>query len=142
MDLARMENHGTAAVFHAGRFAERKRSMAAENTAGNEVLCGANSYTQKYYLNPKFASLPEGIRNELQILCVKITEECGGILTLEFDEEGELNFLTRTEDGDYLFDDISSGMEIFHARIEKQELLSQLELYYKVRFLGKKDAAE
>ena len=121
---------------------KRKQNMAAENTVGNEVLCGANSYTQKYYLNPKFASLPEGIRQELQILCVKITEECGGILTLEFDEEGELNFRSQAEDGDYLFDEIGSGMEIFHARIEKQELLSQLELYYKVRFLGKKDAAE
>ena len=116
--------------------------MAAENPSGNEVLCGANSYTQKYYLNPKFASLPEGIRQELQILCVKITEECGGILTLEFDEDGELNFKTRAEDGDYLFDEIGSGMEIFHARIEKQELLSQLELYYKIRFLGKKEETE
>ena len=33
-------------------------------------------------------------------------------------------------------------MEIFHARIEKQELLSQLELYYKIRFLGKKEETE
>ena len=47
--------------------------MAGENAAEDVVLCGANSYTQKYYLNPKFASLPEGIRQELQILCVKIT---------------------------------------------------------------------
>lgn len=116
--------------------------MAGEHAAETEVLCGANSYTQKYYLNPKFASLPESIRNELQILCVKITEECGGILTLEFDEEGELNFRAQAEDGDYLFDEIGSGMEIFHARIEKQELLSQLELYYKIRFLGKKEETE
>ena len=116
--------------------------MAGENAAEDVVLCGANSYTQKYYLNPKFASLPEGIRQELQILCVKITEECGGILTLEFDEEGELNFRAQAEDGDYLFDDIGSGMEIFHARIEKQELLTQLELYYKVRFLGIRDETE
>ena len=116
--------------------------MAGEHAAEAEVLCGANSYTQKYYLNPKFASLPESIRNELQILCVKITEECGGILTLEFDEEGELNFRAQAEDGDYLFDEIGSGMEIFHARIEKQELLSQLELYYKIRFLGKKEETE
>ena len=106
------------------------------------VLCAANAYIQKYYFNEEFRILPQSVREELQILCVKITEECGGILTLEFDEDGELNFKTRAEDGDYLFDEIGSGMEIFHARIEKQELLSQLELYYKVRFLGMRDETE
>ena len=34
------------------------------------VLCGANSYTEKYYLNPDFEQLPESIKNELKILCV------------------------------------------------------------------------
>ena len=26
------------------------------------VLCGANAYEQKYYLNPEFSSLPDGYR--------------------------------------------------------------------------------
>ncbi|MBQ7535782.1 MAG: hypothetical protein IJT43_09225 [Stomatobaculum sp.] len=104
-----------------------------ENTV---VLCGANSYNEKYYLAPEFESLPESVRNELKILCVSITEECGGILTLEFDSEGNLNFVSRAEDGDYLFDDISSGMKIGRARFEHRELLEGLELYYRVRFLG------
>ena len=30
------------------------------------VLCGANSYTEKYYLNPDFEQLPESIKNELK----------------------------------------------------------------------------
>ena len=34
------------------------------------VLCAANSYERKYYLNPEFESLPESIRQELQIMCV------------------------------------------------------------------------
>ncbi len=100
------------------------------------VLCGANSYNEKFYLNPEFSALPESIRNELKILCVSITEEAGGILTLEFDDDGALNFVSRAEDGDYLFDDIASGMKIARARFECRELLEGLELYYRVRFLG------
>ena len=46
------------------------------------VLCGANSYQQKYYFNSQFKALPENIRQELQIMCVLFTEDVGGILTL------------------------------------------------------------
>ena len=100
------------------------------------VLCGANSYHQKYYLNPDFSKLPEQIRRELQILCVTITEEAGGILTLEYAPDGTLNFTVRAEAGDYLFDDIASGMKISQARFRHQELLEALELYYRVVFPG------
>ena len=31
----------------------------------NIVLCGANSYEQKFYLNDQFAGLPESIKQEL-----------------------------------------------------------------------------
>ena len=54
----------------------------------NIVLCGASSYEQKYYFNQDFASLPEAVKQELQIMCVLFTEDVGGILTLEFDEDG------------------------------------------------------
>ena len=53
----------------------------------NIVLCGASSYEQKYYFNQDFASLPEAVKQELQIMCVLFTEDVGGILTLEFDED-------------------------------------------------------
>ena len=33
------------------------------------VLCAANSYEQKYYLNPEFEMLPESIKQELNIMC-------------------------------------------------------------------------
>ena len=39
------------------------------------VLCGANSYEQKYYFNRDFAKLPEGIQQELQVMCVLFTED-------------------------------------------------------------------
>ena len=36
------------------------------------VLCGANSYEEKYYLNPDFSGLPDHIKDELKILFVPL----------------------------------------------------------------------
>ena len=52
------------------------------------VLCVANSYERKFYLNPEFASLPESIRQELQIMCVLYTEDLGGIFMVVYNEDG------------------------------------------------------
>ena len=102
----------------------------------NIVLCGASSYEQKYYFNPDFNSLPESIKQELQIMCVLYTEDIGGILTLEFDEDGNLQFKTEALDADAMYDEIGSGLKIKKLQTEKKELLESLELYYRVFFLG------
>lgn len=102
----------------------------------NKVLCGANSYEQKYYFNEEFNGLPEGIKQELQIMCVLYTEDVGGILALEFDEDGSLEFQVSSSEGDYLFDEIGSVLKIKQYQLEKRELLEALELYYKVLILG------
>ena len=100
------------------------------------VLCGANSYEEKYYLNPQFSKLPEHIRQELQIMCVLFTEDVGGILTLEFDEDGSLQFKTEALEADARFDEIGSALKIKELQRDKRELLESLEMYYKVFFLG------
>ena len=100
------------------------------------VLCGASSYVQKYYFNEKFKMLPDEIKNELKIMCVSFTEEAGGILTLEFDKSGTLNFCVRVDDGDFYFDEIESGLKISSYQRKKEELLSQLELFYRMIILG------
>ena len=102
----------------------------------NTVLCGANSYLQKYYFNQEFDSLPQEVKQELQIMCVLYTEDVGGILSLEFDEKGNLEFKVTSEEGDYLFDEIGSVLKIKQYQEEKRELLEALELYYRVFFLG------
>ena len=79
----------------------------------NIVLCGASSYEQKYYFNQDFASLPETVKQELQIMCVLFTEDVGGILTLEFDEDGSLQFKTEAMEADARFDEIGSALKIF-----------------------------
>lgn len=103
------------------------------------VLCGANSYTQKYYLNEQFSILPEQVKQELQIMCVLYTEEVGGILTLEFDEDGSLRFRSEADEHDYYYDEISAGLKIREMQQTKIELLEMLELYYRVRFMNENE---
>ena len=102
----------------------------------NVILCVASKYEEKYYLNEDFENLPAPIQRELQIMCVLYTEYIGGILTLEFDSAGNLNFITAANEGDLLFDDIGSALKIKQIREERKELLEALETYYKVFFLG------
>ncbi len=100
------------------------------------VLCGANSYEEKYYLNPDFDALPDSIKDELKIMCVLYVNDVGGILTLVYDEDGGLNFEVTSGEFDPMFDEIGSRLKIKKLRREKEELLTALQMYYKVFFLG------
>lgn len=100
------------------------------------VLCGVSAYNKKYYFNEDFKELPDGIKDELKIMCVLYTEEIGGVLTLIFDDNGDLRFETSYEEGDLLYDDIGSVLKIKQIQQTKKELLESLELFFKVFFLG------
>ena len=100
------------------------------------VLCAANSYEQKYYLNPEFEMLPETIKQELNIMCVLYTEDVGGILMVIYDEDGNLELRVDHEENDFAFDEIGSVLKIKQLQQTKQELFESLELFYKVFYLG------
>lgn len=100
------------------------------------TLCVSNAYQKKFYLNENFNELPQSIREELKIMCVLYTEDIGGILELVFDEEGNLQFKTSYEEGDFYYDEIGSVLKIKQFRNEKRELLEAVETYYRVMFLG------
>ena len=100
------------------------------------VLCGANSYEEKFYLNPDFEQLPEHVKQELKIMCVLYVHDVGGVLTLVYEENGELCFEVSSEEFDPTFDEIGSQLKIKKLQTEKRELLESLQLYYKVFFLG------
>jgi hypothetical protein len=102
----------------------------------NVVLCASNAYEKKFYLNEDFNKLPEDIKNELKIMCVLFSEEVGGILCMEYDENGTLLFKTEADETDLLYDDIACGMLIKKLQYEKRDLLESLEMFYKVFFLG------
>ncbi len=100
------------------------------------ILCGANSYEEKYYLNQDFQGLPQSIKDELKIMCVLYVNDVGGILTLVYEEDGELCFEVTSREFDPMFDEIGSQLKIKKLRQDKQDLLQSLQLYYKVFFLG------
>ena len=100
------------------------------------VLCAASSYEQKYYLNPAFESLPEAVKQELQIMCVLYTADVGGVLLLVFDENGNLELKVEHNEGDFSFDEIGSVLKIKELQNTKEELFKSLEMFYKVFYLG------
>ena len=100
------------------------------------VLCAASAYEQKFYMNPEFESLPESVRQELQIMCVLYTEDVGGILMVVFDENGNLELQVDHEENDFAFDEIGSVLKIKELQQTKRELFQSLEMFYRVFYLG------
>lgn len=95
------------------------------------VMCGASAYEQKYYFNPVYRKLPEAVKEELQILCVLFTEDVGGVLTLQFDKEGNLRLVTEYAEEDLLYDEIGAALKVKQLQMDKKELFEALELFWK-----------
>ncbi|HBA47470.1 MAG TPA: hypothetical protein DCZ91_06660 [Lachnospiraceae bacterium] len=104
------------------------------------VLCGANAYEMKYYFNERFQAIPDSIKDELHIICVLFTEEAGGILTIAFEEDGNVVLETDAKEDDIYYDEVSSGLLVSEIRRNRQELFEALRLYYKV-FILKEDVS-
>lgn len=100
------------------------------------VLCASSAYEKKFYINEDFQVLPEQIKQELQIMCVLFTEDVGGVLSLEFEEDGTLIFKVDVDEGDFYFDEIGSALKIKEIQRTKKELLESVEIFYKVFFLN------
>lgn len=100
------------------------------------VLCGASAYNRKFYLNEDFKGLPNQVKDELKIMCVLFTEDIGGIFQLVFDEDGNMEFRTSSDESDLLYDDIGCGLKIKQLQQQKQDLLEALQMYYKLLYVG------
>ena len=107
----------------------------------NVILCGANSYEQKYYFNEKFAKIPESIQEELHIICVLFTEEVGGAFMIGFDEDGSVMLITDANEDDILYDEIGAGLLVKEVQKRKSELFESLEMFYKT-FIDKQNGGE
>ncbi len=107
---------------------------------GRIVLCAANSYDKKYYFNQKFANLPRSIQDDIHVISVLFTEDCGGIFMISFDPDGEVCLQNRCEEEDITYDEVSAGLMIGQIRKNRSELLDCLSAYYRILIL-KEDAA-
>lgn len=101
-----------------------------------QVLCACSAYEQKFYLNPRYASLPQTIQDELKIISVTLTADVGGVFTMQFEEDGSLYLSTTAKENDFFYDEIGSYLKIKQIRQEHEELLEGLEEYYKAFFLN------
>lgn len=95
------------------------------------ILCGANSYEQKYYFNEQFDAIPDSIKEELHIICVLFTEEVGGAFMIGYEEDGSIVLITDADEEDILYDEIGAGLLVKEVRKRKQELFESLELFYR-----------
>ena len=93
------------------------------------VLCGANSYEEKFYMNPDFDNLPQHIKDELKIMCVLYVHDVGGILTLVFEENGELEFEVTSAEGDPMFDEIGSRLKIKEIQTDEKKQVQRQSQY-------------
>ena len=105
------------------------------------ILCGANSYEQKYYFNEKFAKIPESIQEELHIICLLFTEEVGGAFMIGFDEDGSVMLITDANEDDIFYDEIGAGLLVKEVQKRKSELFESLEMFYKT-FIDKQNGGE
>lgn len=108
---------------------------AFQEKDGRVVLCGANSYEQKYFFNQDFKNLPASVQDELHIICVLFTEEVGGVFTILFEENGGVTLETDAAEEDYLYDEVGAGLLLGEVRRKRQELLESLSLYYRAAIL-------
>ena len=115
---------------------EKSRMEAGKDENGNVVLCAASAYEEKYYFNPLFSRLPDSVQKELRIICILFTDEIGGIFAMEYNQEGNLQFLTETRDWDYQYDEIGAALMIKEIQKSRRDLLRSLELFYQVVILG------
>ena len=115
---------------------ERGRMEGGKDENGNVVLWAASAYEEKYYFNPLFSRLPDSVQKELRIICILFTDEIGGIFAMEYNQEGNLQFLTEARDWDYQYDEIGAALMIKEIQKSRRDLLRSLELFYQVVILG------
>jgi hypothetical protein len=99
------------------------------------VLAMASTYDKKYYLNNEFEQLPQSVKDELKILCVTHVAEVGGIISLLFDEEGNLLIQAFADEEDILYDEIGSQLKIKQYQRAKRDLFESLETFFKVFYI-------
>ncbi len=100
------------------------------------VLCGANGDEEKYYFNPRYARLPETVKEELQAALVLFAEHVGGTILIVFAEDGEPQLKVLPPAADIYYDEIEAGLEISRLQREKEVLFLQLKAFYLAFFGG------
>lgn len=93
------------------------------------ILISVSPYIQKYYFNEKYKELPGDIKDELMNKLAIIAENTQCIISLGFDEWGEI-FLEERHEDPVFYDDIGAALEIKEFQAQELELLKALKMWH------------
>ena len=78
-----------------------------------KIMAAASFDKQKYFLDPEYDAIPQGIKDEVQTICVYLAEKLMCTFTIGFHtESGDVYFETVRSDEILDFDDIGAELEI------------------------------
>lgn len=96
-----------------------------------EVLISVSPYVQKYYINETFSDLPEDIKETLRAKIAVIAEKTHAIISLGFNEKGEIYLEYKYEDLSYA-DEIGVELRMKKFQQEEGELLKSIKVWYMI----------
>lgn len=97
-----------------------------------DIIFGVSSYNKKYYFNPIVYGLPIDIKNEIKEIGIYFVNKVNGIFTIGFYEDGRFFIDYSFLEDDFNCDEIGARLEIKKIKKDKKELISSLNLWYKV----------
>lgn len=96
-----------------------------------EILISVSPYVQKYYINETFSDLPEDIKETLRAKIAVIAEKTHAIISLGFNEKGEIYLEYKYEDLSYV-DEIGVELRMKKFQQEEGELLKAIKVWYMI----------
>lgn len=96
-----------------------------------EILISVSPYVQKYYINEAYKDLPEDIKETLRAKLAVIAEKTHAIISLGFNEKGEIYLEYKYEDLSYV-DEIGVELRMKKFQQEEGELLKAIKVWYMI----------
>ncbi len=93
------------------------------------VLISVSPYLQKYYINDIYSDLPKDIKDTLRAKLGVIAEKTNAIISIGFDELGEVFMEQRYEDLSF-YDEIGAELRIKKFQQEEMELLKSVKMWH------------
>ena len=96
------------------------------------IIAVSNQYIMKYYSDGLINALPEDLQDQIKLILVGFTEECGGILELIYNNEfNDITFKTYSEDIDFTYDEIEAKYKLSKLEKEYESFWEELAKYIK-----------
>ena len=113
--------------------------MNENNKKENELIIAvSNQYIMKYYSDDLINALPQDLQDQIKLILVGFTEECGGILELVYNTEfNDITFKTYSEDIDFTYDEIEAKYKLSKLEKEYESFWVELAKYIKASLENK-----